>query len=168
MSASSNNSVVFGSNTRAAFLTYASKNPSNRRVSQVDKEIMIKWMTNTSERPSSQQEFSRRNYVQKAFRRDENTQVLLATGKSREDKCRLVVTEDMIVDVVESAHVQNGHLGWDATWRDITVSYYGILRPDVIFLLRQCKICAPSKRPKSSATLNPDSQMFDPKILPPL
>ncbi|KAL6718384.1 hypothetical protein ACLMJK_004473 [Lecanora helva] len=169
MSASSNKNAIFDTNSRAAFLLYVKKNPSNRRVSQVDKDNMMKWITNTSERPSSQQEFSRRNYVQKAFKLDENTKGLVAVGKSDEDKCRPVVTEDMILDVVESAHVQNGHLGWDATWRDITASYYGILRSDVIFLLKQCKICAhnPSKRPRSAANLNSDSQMLDPEILKP-
>ena len=111
MSASSNNGVIFSSNTRTAFLKYVGENPSNRRVSQADKEIMIEWITNTSKRPLSQQEFSRRNYVQKAFTLNESTQCLLAIGKTNEDKSRLVVTQDMIADVVESAHEENGHLG---------------------------------------------------------
>lgn len=77
------------------------------------------------------------------------------------------MTEDMIAEVVESAHERNGHLGWDATWRDISASYYGIMRADVIFLLKQCQICAhdPSKRPQSSLGSNPDPQMFDPGVL---
>lgn len=107
--------------------------------------------------------------MQKSFTLDADTQCLLAAGKTNEDKCRLVVTEDMIADVVESVHEQNRHLGWDATWRDISASYYGILRSDVIFLLKQCQICAhdPSKRPKSSANSNPNSQVYDPEVLPP-
>ena len=159
MSASCNNGVIFSSNTRTAFLKYVCENPSNRRVSQADKEIIIEWIKNTSKRPSSQQEFSRRNYVQKVFTLNESTQCLLAIGKTNEDKARLVVIEDMIADVVESAHEQNGHLGWDATWRDISASYYGILRSDVIFLLKHCQICAhdPSKRPKSSANAQSSS-----------
>ena len=166
MDASSNDTVSFSSGTRTAFLKRVSENPSNRRVSQTDREIMIGWLTDSSKRPLSQQEFSRRNYVQKAFTLDENTRGLLAVGKTNEDKCRVVVTEDMIADVVESAHEQNGHLGWDATWRDVSMSYYGILRCDVIFLLRQCQVCAddPSKRSKSSANSKSNLRNLDPQL----
>ena len=165
-SATSINTVMFSSDTRTAFLKYVCKNPSNRRVSQVDWDIIVEWLTNSSKRPASQQEFSRRNYVQKTFRWDENTRSLLASSKTNEDKRRVVVTEDMIVDVVASTHEQNGHLGWDTTWRDVSTSYYGILRSDVIFLLKQCPICAedPSKRPKSSADPKAGPQSFDPEV----
>ena len=161
--ATSNIAVIFSSNTRTDFLEYVRNNPSNRRVSRADREIMVEWLTDSSKRPLSQREFSRRNYVQKSFTLSGDTQSLLAIGKNTEDKCRLVVTEDVIVDVVESAHKQNGHLGWDATWRDVSTSYYGILRSDVIFLLKQCQFCAqdPSKRPKGSANLNSSSPVFN-------
>ena len=163
--ATSKSSVNFSSNTRTAFLNYVRENPNNRRVSQKEREIIIEWLTNPSKRPTSQKEFSRRNYVRKTFAWDVNTQSLLAVGKTSEDKCRTVVTDDLIVDVVESAHEQNDHLGWDATWRDVSTSYYGILRSDVIFLLKRCQLCAqdPSKRPKGS---NSESrlQSFDPQV----
>lgn len=87
MNALSNNDVIFSPKTRAAFLKHVYENPSNRRVSQADKEIMIGWIRNTSKRPSSQQEFSRRNYVQKSFTLDEDTQCLLAVAKTKEDRC---------------------------------------------------------------------------------
>jgi Integrase zinc binding domain len=164
--ATSNSTLIFSSSTRTAFLNYVRENPNNRRVSQTDREIIIEWITNSSKRPSSQEEFSRRNYVRKTFAWDENTQSLLAISKTSEDKRRMVVTDDVIVDVVESAHEQNGHLGWDATWRDVSASYYGILRSDVIFLLKQCQLCAqnPSKRPKG-ATSKSSLQTFDPEVL---
>jgi hypothetical protein len=161
----SNNTVIFSSSTRTAFLNYLRENPNNRRVSQTDREIIIEWLTNPSKRPSSQKEFSRRNYVRKTFAWDEDTQTLLAIGKTSEDNRRMVVTDDVIVDVVESAHEQNDHLGWDATWRDVSASYYGILRSDVIFLLKQCQFCAqdPSKRPKG-ATSKCSRQSFDSEV----
>ena len=164
--ATSNNTVIFSSRTRTAFLNYVRENPNNRRVSQTDREIIIEWLMNPSKRPSSQKEFSRRNYVRKAFAWDEDTQTLLAIGKTSEDKRRMVVTDDVIVDVVESAHEQNDHLGWDATWRDVSASYYGILRSDVIFLLKQCQLCAqdPSKRPKG-ATSKSSRESFDSEVL---
>jgi len=170
MGATSNSTVIFSSKTRTVLLKHVRDNPSNRRVSKADMEIMIEWLTDSSKRPLSQQEFSRRNYVQKAFALGEDTRSLLAMGKNNEEKRRIVVTDDVIADMVESAHEQNGHLGWDATWRDISTSYYGILRSDVIFLLKQCQVCAqdPSKRPKSSANLESSSQSFDPAILQPL
>lgn len=152
-SAPLNDLVAFTPSTRVAFLQYLHDNPNNRRVSQIDKEDLIKWLTNSHERPSSQKEFSRRNYVQKTFAWDEKTENLLAVAKTDEDKDRTVVTEDMIADVVEFVHKNNGHAGWDATWKDVSSSHYGILRSDVIFLLKRCQICAqnPSKRPKGSA-----------------
>ena len=74
----------------------------------------------------------------------------MSVPKKAGDKARQVVTTDKIADVVEKVHTDNGHAGWDATWKDISTSYYGILRSDVIFLLKQCQICSgnPSKRPK--------------------
>lgn len=61
----------------------------------------------------------------------------------------------MIADTVEIVHKNNNHAGWDATWKDVSTSYYGIPRKDVIFLLKQCQNqhCTenPSKRPKGSA-----------------
>lgn len=164
--ATSNNTAIFSSSTRTAFLNYVRENPNNRRVSQTDREIIIEWLMNPSKRPSSQKEFSRRNYVRKTFAWDEDTQTLLAIGKTSEDKRRMVVTDDVIVDVVESAHEQNDHLGWDATWRDVSASYYGILRSDVIFLLKQCQLCAqdPSKRPKG-ATSKSSRESFDSEVL---
>ena len=164
--ATSNNTVIFSSSTRTAFLNYIRENPNNRRVSQGDREIIIEWLTNPSIRPASQKESSRRHYVRKTFTWDENRQSLLAVGKIVEDKRRMVVTDDLIVDAVELAHKQNGHLGWDATWRDVSVSYYGILRSDVIFLLKQCQLCAqdPSKRPKG-ASAKSSQQSFNPEVL---
>ncbi|KAH0537650.1 hypothetical protein FGG08_005563 [Glutinoglossum americanum] len=163
----SNNVVIFSLSTRTAFSNHVRENPNNRRVSQADREIMIEWLTNPSKRPSSQKQFSRRNYVRKAFVWDESTQSLLAVGKTSEDKRRKVVTENVIVDVVESVHERNNHLGWDATWKDVSTSYYGILRSDVIFLLKQCRVCAqdPSKRPKGSTASEPSPQPFDPEDL---
>ena len=91
---------------------------------------------------------------------DENTQDLLAIAKPGEEKARLVVTEDMIPDIVENVHKENGHSGWDSTWKAVSASYYGILRSDLIFLLKQCQVCArnPSKRPKGSQALAQNAQ----------
>ncbi|CAI6334664.1 unnamed protein product [Periconia digitata] len=59
---------------------------------------------------------------------------------------------DAIAGIVEIVHNNNGHAGWDTTWKKISSSYYGILRADVIFLLKKCHICANDarKRPKGS------------------
>lgn len=161
-SASSNDSGTFSPSTKTAFVRYLCETPNTRRVSHADKEIIIEWLMNPLKRPSTQKEFSRRNYVRKTFDWDEQTQTLLAVGKSNEQKNRVVITEDMIADVVEFVHQENSHAGWDATWRAVSTSYYGILRSDLIFLLRQCQTCAqnPSKRPKIPAT-TPNTQPVD-------
>ena len=147
--------LPFTASTRAAFQQRLRENPANRRISKLDKDIVVEWLTDPCKRPSSQKEFSRRNYILKTFTWDERTQSLLAVGKAKGENGRIVVTEDAIVDVVDSVHQSNNHGGWDATWKDINSSYHGILRSDVIFLLKQCQVCAsnPSKRPKGSAAM---------------
>jgi hypothetical protein len=160
-----NKFATFTLGTREAFLQYLNATPNSRRVTKSEKDTLIEWLTNPHKRPSSQEEFSRRNYVRKTFSWDEKTQYLLAVAKKDGGKNRVVVTTDMIVDVVEIVHTDNGHAGWDATWKDVSTSYYGILRSDVIFLLKQCHspICAdnPSKRPKGSIATMPHSQHPD-------
>ncbi|KAL8648632.1 MAG: hypothetical protein Q9210_004876 [Variospora velana] len=143
----------FTPGTRATFLQHLHENPHNRRVTQTDKELLTEWLTDPHKQPLSQKEFSRRNYVLRTFLWDEQTQNILVSAKTEGEKHRLVVTEDKIADVVEFVHESNQHGGWDATWKDISNSYYGILRSDVIHLLKQCQICAlnPTKRPKGSA-----------------
>lgn len=158
-----NHSFTINPSTREAFLQHLHDKPNGRRISQAEKDNLIEWLTKPLRRPSSQKEFSRRNYVRKTFTWDENTQKLLAIAKKDEDNDRAVVTEDMIADVVGFVHENNGHAGWDATWKDVSSSYYGILRSDVIFLLKQCETCAKNtrKRPKGSATATFSSQLFD-------
>lgn len=167
MCTSSNNLVTFTTTTKATFLQHLREKPTNRRIAQTDKDILIEWLTNPHKRPLSQKEFSRRNYIRKTFSWDEKTQNLFAVAKSDEEKDRAVITEDMIADVVELVHEGNDHGGWDATWKDVSSSYYGILRADVITLLKQCQTCAvnPSKRPKGSATTVLSSQPVDHELL---
>ena len=157
--------VTFTASTKSAFLQHIHESPNNRRVSQTEKESIVEWLTNSHRRPSSQQEFSRRNYVWKTFAWDEMTQSLLANVKRHGEMPRAVVTEDSIADVVESVHEGNGHAGWDATWEDVSAKYYGIPRSDVIHLLKRCQTCAcnPSKRPKGSAATISSSQSADHK-----
>ena len=143
--------VAFTPRIKMAFLEHLRDKPNNRRVSRSDKENLINLLTNASYRPSSQKEFSRRNYVRKTFIWNERIQDLFATAKTDTEKDRLVITEDMIADIVDIVHDNNNHGGWDATWKDVSASYYGILWSDVIFLLKQCRVCASdaSKRPKA-------------------
>lgn len=137
-----NHRVTVTPYTRAAFLQYLEENPNTRRVSSAEKENLIQWLINPDKRPSSQKEFSRRHYARKTFTWDEKAGVLLAIAKKSEDKDREVVTEDMFADIVGLVHENNGHAGWDATWKDVIGSYYGILRANVIFLLKRCQKCA--------------------------
>lgn len=164
---SSNQHVTITLNTTAAFLQYLQDHPNSRRVSQAGKEDLIQWLTHSHARPSSQKEYNRRNYVQKSFSWDEKTGLLSAIAKKDKYQGREVVTEDRIADIVKLVHENNGHAGWDATWRDISRSYNGILRADVIFLLKQCQTCAknPQKRPKGLFNAMPNTQLLDPTVL---
>ncbi|OJJ83429.1 integrase zinc binding domain-containing protein [Aspergillus glaucus CBS 516.65] len=145
--------VTFSQDTKSSFLQHLRGHPSNRRISPGEKENLIEWLTNPDKHPSSQREFSRRNYARKTFIWDHETRNLLAIDKSEPGRNKIVVVEENIADVAEAVHSRNGHAGWDATWKDVSASYHGILRSDVIYLLRRCQICLhnPSKRPKDSS-----------------
>lgn len=135
----SNDAAIFTLDTRVSFVQHLHENPNNRRVSQSDKDILIEWLTNPHKRPSSQEEFSRRNYVRKTFAWDEKSQILLAAAKKDGGENRIVITTNMIADVVETVRSNSGdggHAGWDWTWKDVSNSYYGILRSDVIYLVK--------------------------------
>lgn len=149
-----NQQVTFTSHTKSAFLQYVYAHPSSRRISLAEKENLIGWLTDSRKEPHDQKEFSRRYYAKKTFAWDEDNRTLIAIAKENCEKGRIVVTEDLIATLIERVHNENGHAGWDATWRDVSNSYYGILRSDVNFLLKQCQICAgnPRKRPKGLAT----------------
>jgi hypothetical protein len=142
---------VFSPSVRVEFAQYLRENPNNRRVSQPESDRWIDWIRNAAVQTSTQQESSRRHYIRKTFIWDAEEQRLLAVPKVAQAQYREVVTEDRILDVVETVHRNNGHAGWDTTWEDIRRTFYGILRADVIFLLKRCQICVHDirKRPKS-------------------
>ncbi|MCJ1449497.1 MAG: hypothetical protein MMC23_010017 [Stictis urceolatum] len=153
---------TFTSEARSDFVEYLRQNPNKRRISKAEMENIIDWLTDPERQPISQQEYSRRNYVRRVFSYDENKRSIYAVDKNKEARKRLVITEDKIAEAVDLAHQNNAHGGWDATWRDISSSCYGILRSDVIFLLKRCQTCAqiPYKRPKNFlATSNAISEV---------
>ena len=141
---------AFDDESKAAFLAFLHEHPNNRRMSSAERALIIEWLAGVTRRPTCQREFSRRNYVKKTFAWDGESQDLLAIGKKNNEH-RVVITIESIADVVETIHLRNNHMGWDATWRDVSSAYYGILRSDVIFLLKRCYVCAhdPSKRTKN-------------------
>ncbi|KAJ4301693.1 hypothetical protein N0V90_003786 [Kalmusia sp. IMI 367209] len=153
--------TTFTQNTKDTFALYLQRNPNKRRISLVEKENIVEWLSSPHKHPSTQEEFSRRHYVRKTFSWDKNTNTLFANAKKGAEEKRVVVTEDSIIDVIELVHNSNGHAGWDATWKDINTSYYGILRIDVTTLLKECQVCLhnPRKRPKGSATVLPNVQL---------
>lgn len=150
--------TLFSPSIRDAFQKHIQETPNNRRMSRIESTKIIQWLTDPASKPTSQQESSRRNYIRKRFWWDNSRSKLLAHVKGSEVDFKEVVVEDCIVDVVESVHVDNGHGGWDATWNDTAKCYYGILRADVIFLVKQCTICAqdPRKRPKRTPECRDD------------
>ena len=144
--------ATFSASTKEIFLQQISDKPNKHHLNEIDQRLIIEWLTNPHKQPSSQKEYSRRNYVRKTFDWDEKTQNLFAIAKTNGGRNRLVITEEKMANVIEYVHESNSHAGWDTTWKDISDSYYGILRSDVILLLKTCQICAmnPCKRPKSS------------------
>jgi hypothetical protein len=146
---------IFTPDTAAAFLEYTARQPNNSRMSRQDEEDVIGWLTNPNMRPSTQAEFSRRGYVKKAFSWDESSRQLWAKPKVEQGKdnpMRMVVTEDRIVEIVEYVHLKVQHAGWDATWKALSVEFYGIPRDDMSFLLKRCEVCQhnPRNQPKQT------------------
>jgi len=150
-----NESSLFEDSARASLARSIAEHPSSRRITHVQGRKIIDWLTESRRQPTTQEEFSRRNYVRKMFVWDESESRLLAVSKSTSYRMRAVVFTDDIVDVVEQVHRTNGHGGWDTTWESINSHYYGILRADVILLLKTCRVCShdPRKRPKGSVNL---------------
>ncbi|KAM4067398.1 hypothetical protein HRG_001351 [Hirsutella rhossiliensis] len=146
---------LFSLGARNEFVEYLRANPNARRVSETDQINLIKWLIDATTYPDSQRESSRRHYVRKSFAWDAEKQALTSLPKGEQGSIRRVVTEDKIMDVVGAVHMGNGHAGWDATWKGISSNYYGILRADVIFLLKRCEVCAwdPRKRPKTRPSI---------------
>ena len=146
--------------TKVEFLEHLIQFPNSRRVTQRDKEVIFAWLMDPIKTPTSQQEHSRRNYVRKAFVWNEALQTLYALPRKEGASVRKVVTDDQIADTVERVHIENGHAGWDTTWKAVSSSFYGILRTDVIFLLKRCQVCAkiPSKRSKTALAHKSDSE----------
>ena len=124
--------MAFDVQTTRSFQEHLAETSNGRRVSKIDLIAIIEWL---NESPTRQKEFSRRHYVRNTFHHDENTDTLLVQGNSQTESARLVVIEDDIAGVVEQAHINNNHAGWDRTWNDVKASFYGIPRADVIFLL---------------------------------
>jgi hypothetical protein len=162
----SHQAVTITQQTRAEFSRHLRENPTNRRISQEEKSNILGWLTDSHRRPTSQKEFSRRHYARKTFSWDEETQNLINLATKQGERDRAVVTEDRVADVIVYVHEQNRHAGWDATWKAVNESYYGIMRQDVIFILRRCQVCQldPRKRPKgySLAGYGPSTGLSDP------
>ena len=134
----------------AEHLNNTLQNP--RRISDEDYQDISQWLTNSDRRPQKQSEHSRREYVRRTFGfdKDEYNEPQLVNISPTYQRKRPVVTIPNIPRVVEFVHQINGHRGWDTTWENVRDRYYGILRADVIFLLKRCPVCLnnPSKRPK--------------------
>jgi hypothetical protein len=145
----------FTDTTKEEFTLYLIDNPNSRRLTYGDYLDTMSWLSDITRRPQNQADHSRRHYIQKTFRLNaEGRLENRGTPRSHTgvDNWKTVVTTDEILDRIQYFHVENGHLGWDATWKDVGSSTYGILRSDVIFLLKRCSVCLlnPSKAPKKN------------------
>ncbi|UKZ95816.1 uncharacterized protein TrAFT101_010631 [Trichoderma asperellum] len=162
------------------FRNYLQKKKIKKHISTERKHNLIRWLTDNDAKPQSQKDYSLRNYASKTYKWDGDKRILWGIGKSENGgksgktkktkkgwkgskgskggKCqdRVVVTEDEILDVVEKIHMSNDHGGWDATWDEVSSKYCGIVRSDVIFLLKRCYICQlnPRKHSRRNAALD--------------
>ncbi|KAL6898586.1 hypothetical protein GGI43DRAFT_81158 [Trichoderma evansii] len=165
------------------FRNYLQENTNKKHISTERKHNLIQWLADSTLKPQTQRDYSLRNYASKTYRWDKDRHILWGIGKSEKSekggksakskkgvksgksgkgskggKCqdRVVVTEDEILDVVEKIHMSNDHGGWDATWDEVSSKYCGIVRSDVIFLLKRCYICQLNPRKHSRRNEAPD------------
>ncbi|ETR99770.1 hypothetical protein M419DRAFT_10706 [Trichoderma reesei RUT C-30] len=143
---------------QAQFAEYLKSTPNKKHISREEKWKLVAWLADPNARPTCQKDYSRRNYAQKTYRWDENTQKLFAIPKKDKTGDRIVITEDEILRVVESVHTVD-HGGWDATWESVSKKYCGIVRSDIIFLVKRCGMCIidPRKRAKGVQAESPGS-----------
>ncbi|RFU74682.1 hypothetical protein TARUN_7552 [Trichoderma arundinaceum] len=137
------------------FSTYLRETPNKIRISNEDKWKIIGWLNGpVNQMPEYQKQYSRRNYVLRSYRWDERGQNLIAIAKRPDKGDRVVVAEGDILKIVEKEHIISGisgHGGWDATWWGIRRKYSGIIRSDIIFLLKRCGTCLSNPRKRSRA-----------------
>lgn len=145
----------FTSETHERFRAYLNSNPSTRRIDSSERLDIIAWLRDEDRRPSSQKDQSRRNYVRKTFACNKSDGMLRTQMKGSDQLEKIVVLQDDIIGVVQDIHEEINHAGWDATWSTLSSRYHGILRNDVIFLLRECQVCKhdPRKRQKNPTNL---------------
>ncbi|KAL7921377.1 hypothetical protein ACQKWADRAFT_313962 [Trichoderma austrokoningii] len=164
------------------FKEYLREYTNKKHISEERKKNLIRWLDDTLPKPQNQPEYSLRNYTCKTYRWDKETRILWGIGKpeklekptksgrrkggwkgkgeieneSQDGQLpdRLVVTKDEILGVVEKIHMANQHGGVDATWNEISSKYCGIVRTDVIFLLKRCYICDLMPRKGARRTAN--------------
>ncbi|KAM0255352.1 hypothetical protein ACHAQJ_005872 [Trichoderma viride] len=137
------------------FEDYLQNNPNKRHISIERKLDLVRWLIDPEARPRHQSDYSLRNYAQKTYEWDRFEHILWGSSKNGIGKDRIVATEDEILETVEKVHLANDHKGWDATWDEVSNQYCGIVRDDVIFLLKRCHICQlnPRKRAKKNQAL---------------
>ena len=145
--------LCFDNQAIAEFAQHLADNPNNRRVTPSQYTDILSWLNYENRHPIGSAEHSRRNYVQRTFAWDAQQQQLYSIGTSGQEMRQVILT-DHIAECVDHIHHNIGHRGWDATWRTVSQVSYGIMRQDVIFLLRRCLVCAtnPAKQPKGSRT----------------
>ncbi|EHK46952.1 uncharacterized protein TrAtP1_010435 [Trichoderma atroviride] len=163
------------------FREYLQENTNKKHISAERKHSLIRWLADKDAKPQTQSDYSLRNYAFKTYKWDGARHILWGIGKSekpekpakngkgkkpwrsgkggkssRKFQDRVVVTEDEILNVVEKVHMSNDHGGWDATWDEVSSKYCGIVRSDVIFLLKRCYICTIKPRKQSRRNATPD------------
>ncbi|PTB63149.1 hypothetical protein BBK36DRAFT_1183018 [Trichoderma citrinoviride] len=140
------------------FRQYLESTPNKKHISKEEKLKLVAWLVDPNAKPTCQKDYSRRNYAQKTYRWDESRQELWAMAKKDKGGDRIVITVDEILDVVERVHTAN-HGGWDATWDRVSRKYCGIVRSDIIFLVKRCGLCQsdPRKRAKGGQAQSPAS-----------
>lgn len=162
------------------FRDYLDENANKKHITAERKHSLIRWLSDNDAKPQDQRDYSLRNYAFKTYRWDGDRHILWGIGKPESEKpakngkgkkawrsgksgkgskkCqdRMVVTEDEILNVVEQIHMSNDHGGWDATWDEVSSKYCGIVRSDVIFLLKRCYICTIKPRKQSRRNATPD------------
>ena len=146
---------AFNEATRTAFAAYLEVNEHRYQITDSTYEQYITYLTNALYEPSSRADQAKRAFVKTSFQMDEGGYALQACATERHKQARLVIMQSSIFDIIQEEHCRIGHAGVHPTWAAVSQGYYGIIRTEIIWLLKRCQICIRRARNRSRGPLIP-------------
>ena len=152
----------FNSESKRAWHTWmeAREDSSRERLDNKEIQQFIRWLNdepswesgiNYDDKKQRKADMKKRSWVKENFYVSGNILWRKADKKHPEPRKVLAYTE--LADVIIETHVRLGHAGHNPTCAAVLKDYYGLVRDEIIELLRRCEICSRKHASKSKAPL---------------